>query len=73
MPITLNADSKNIRHQKTTNIYLKGNDTHKESISFSEWSTVAVQWEYGGPWIYGVIVENNNTDHNGQSYILIVT
>ena len=31
-------------------------------------STVAIQYEDGGPWMHRVIEEANKIDHNGRSY-----
>ena len=36
-------------------------------------SAVAVQFADGGQWMHGVIKEANNTDLNGNSYIIKVT
>ena len=44
--------------------YPKGNDTHKDSLSFPIGSTVAVQHEDGGSWMHRVVREMNSTDHN---------
>ena len=73
-PKKINADDRNYEALKTwQDNYLKGNDTCKASFPFPEESTVAVQVEDVGPWVHGVIVEVNSTDHNGWSYIVRVT
>ena len=40
----------------------------KKNPIFIPGATVAVQWEDGGLWTYGLIVEPNNDDHRGFSY-----
>ena len=45
---------------------------HKDLLSFPIGSTMAVQCRDGGPYMPGLIEETNNTDQNGQSYIIRV-
>ena len=55
-PININADDKHYEALKAhQDIYLKGNDACKDSLSSPIGYTVAVEWEYGGPWIHRVI------------------
>ena len=73
-PININADDEDYEALKAhQDKYLKGSDIQNDSLSFPIGSTVVIQGEDGGPWIYCIIVETNNIDHNGQSYIIIVT
>ena len=48
--------------------YLNNNDTHRDQISFSIRCTIVIQRDDGGPWMHGMIVNEDSTDHNGQSY-----
>ena len=52
--------------------YVKDNSIHKNLLSFPIGSKVAVQCEDGGPWMYGVTEEANNSNHSGRSYIIRV-
>ena len=69
-PININNDDAQYEALKAhQDEYIKDNDTHKDSLSFPIWSTVAVQHEDGGPWVHRVIEKANNTNHNGRSNI----
>ena len=49
-------------------------DTQKDPPIFITGATVAVQWDDGGLWTYGVIVKPNNDDHRERwSYTTWVT
>ena len=58
-PININAGDE--QQDK----YIKGNDTHKDSLSFPIGSIEAMKREDGGSWKHCIIAEANNTDHNG--------
>ena len=53
--------------------YIKNNDSCKNSTIFSSGSTVAIQMEDGGSWVYGKIIEGNNKGQQGWSYWVQVT
>ena len=72
-PTNINADDKHHDAIKAyQDKYLKGNDTHKDSLSFPIGSAVTMQHKGGGPCMHGVLEEANNTDHNGRSFIIRV-
>ena len=48
----------------------KDSDITKDSLSFPIGSTVAMQCKDGRPWMHGVSEEANNSDCDGQSYIV---
>ena len=73
-PININVDEEShdaLKAQQDKD--LKGNGTCKDTLSFPVGSTVTVQWEDGVPWMHGVFVDANGTDHNGWSYIVRAT
>ena len=39
-----------------------------DSFSFPIGSTIAIQHEDGGPWMYEIIEKANNSGHSGRSY-----
>ena len=44
------------------------------SIStYNYWSTVTVEMEHGGPWIYVTVVGHGSEEHDGRSYKIRVT
>ena len=45
-------------------------DTSRSSASFSLGSTVVIQWEDGGPWTYGTVVERGDHKHSNRSYMI---
>ena len=73
-PISFNADNKHYEALKTSqDKYTKGNDTHKDSLSFPVGTRVAIQCEDCGPWTHGTVEKANGTDQQGLSYIIRVT
>ena len=73
-PINFKTDDENYEALKSwQDKYIKGNNTHKGSISFHVGSTVAMQGEDGGSWMHGMVVEGTSIDQNRQSYIVRVT
>ena len=56
------------QHKNGTN-----NDASPVFASIPIWSTVAVQWENGGPWTHWTIVGKGDHDHHDWSYIIQVT
>ena len=56
----MNRESININHDDAQSDvlkahqdkYVKGNNTHKDSLSFPLGSTVAMKHEDGGPWMH---------------------
>ena len=72
-PINFNAHDEHYKALKRCQEkYIKCSNTHKDSFSFPIESTVAVQCEDGGPWMYNIVEETNGTDHMGWSYIIRV-
>ena len=60
-PININTEGEHYEALKAhQDKYLKGSDTHKDSLSFPIGSTVTLQWEDGGPWMYGLISETDS-------------
>ena len=49
------------------------NDTSQAFVSIPIGSTVAVQWEDGGPWTHGTIVGKGDHNHHNRSYKIQVT
>ena len=44
-------------------VYIKNNDTHKDSTFFSAGSTVMIYLEDGGTYMHGVIIKDNSSNH----------
>ena len=67
-PITINANDE----------YYEAIKVYQDKIPLDQWYkdafpikiTVAVQRKDVWPWMYAVIEEANNTDHNAQSYTI---
>ena len=70
-PISVNNDNP---HWKVLLVCQRLNDmdkdTQKDPHIFITGATVAVQQEERGQWTHGVIVEPDNNDQRGHSYII---
>ena len=56
----VNDDENHEALKSRQETYTKNNDTCKDFTSFSSGSTVVVQMGDGGPWMHGMIVEDNS-------------
>ena len=73
-PINIDNDEehhKTLIHKQSKNYW--GNDTSKIFMSIPIVSTIAVQWEDGGPWTHGTVVDKGNHNHHNRSYKIQVT
>ena len=73
-PVNVDNDDKHHielmhrQHKNDTN-----NDASQVFVSIPIGSTVAVQWDSGGPWTHGMIVGKGNHNYHNQSYKIQVT
>ena len=72
----INTDNDEEHHKALTNRQWRnywGNDTFKNFVSLPIGSTVAFQWECGGPWTHGTIEDKGDHNHHDRSFNICIT